>query len=210
MDKLIPIHHSLADWNFQAGRGFAIGNDRFISPPSALRRPTDATQGTSGNLALKEAVSGNLMDGRLTTYVLSEHAVYRSIVIFFRSQQSPHLGLPANTYRFTASYASTILDRLTGGSQFDITTGSPPVSWDINEWHRFRFTWYTWLDANLEPILRAIIDQEVNAVWQQLLLWDIANPLWQTSPTNLIGIQLGGSHAGTQVWIDDTLVYKRA
>lgn len=209
MVKLIPVHHSPADWNFQSGVGFAIDAERFVSPPSALRRPTGSGQGSTGLLTLKESTSGNLKDGRLTTYRLHEHNTYGHFWLFMRAQTQPTNELPPNCYFFYNLHSTLELWRRVWGANSGLTAIAfdPPQS--INTWYRWRYTWYTWLDASLNPVLRFQAERQEAGIWKLWLQYDEPNPRWQDSAINLIGMQLGGYTAITQFWIDDTEIFTR-
>lgn len=210
MGLVVPAHHSLADWNFQAGVGFAISSARFVSSPSALRRPTDATQGSLGRFALKESISGNLLDGRFITFILFEHIALSDFRVYARSQTSPHLANPPNTYYFTLRPDRVIFSKRVANVEGWLADGLFFPTLTINTWRRFRLTWYTWLDAALEPTLRVIAEHEQAGTWVHIFTHDIASPLWQTSLTNLTGMELMGPDDLRQNWVDDTMVYKRS
>jgi len=151
-----------------------------------------------------------LTDGRISTYILREAAGLSQVFVYFRAQTQPYLGLPDNCYFVELSPAFHRLTRRLAASNLVLKEGATPSTPPILTWWRERVTWYTWLDASLEAILRVITDRWYNSTWTNVITWDIANPLWQTAPQNYLGFSMGGTDASNQMWIDDTLVYKRA
>lgn len=210
MDTLIPVHHSLTDWLFETGKNWFISTVKFVSSPSSLARPNAFYTTIDGHFALKEAVSGNLKDGRAITYFHAERTDIRQLRCIVRAQTSPHLGMPSNCYMFTATQAVGRLTRVVSGSSNTLKEVATPFVWNINTWYRFRFTWYTFFSPSLETTLRLIIEYELAGTWTPWLSYDEANPQWEASATNLLGFWSSNGNTDSRTFWDDTLVYKRA
>lgn len=210
LELALPIHHSPADWDYQPARGFHLSALQKISSPTALCRPVDGTQGTLGWVFLKELISGNLSEGRITTHFRINPLVDKFWRIYFRTQAKPTTDSPLNSYFiFYTSTGDSVWKRV-NGVDTNLFAGTPHTSWAADTWYQIRLTWYLWLTETLEPILRILFDLWEAGAWTNLINFDIANPLWQDTPTNLIGFKNPGDAAAKRFWIDDTVIYRRS
>jgi hypothetical protein len=203
------VHHSPEDWDYQAGKEFHLSAVRYISSPTALCLPVSLGGGGDGWVFLKEAVSGNLTEGRIINNVYTTVGTGRHIIYFFRAQAEPAGDKPANCYYLDRAVTYSTLYKIVDGKATIIKSGTGS-NFIINAWNKHRLTWYIWLTETLQPVLRVIFDDWVDGAWLNQLTYDTASPLWQDTPTNLIGMAMCYSSLSTKSWVDDTEIYRRA
>ena len=208
MDFLKLKHHSLSDWDFKSGVGFHLNTARFISTPTSLSRPQTTTQGLWGWFYLKAAVKQNLPQGRWLNYYQVNHTTGRNMQIHFRVQALPTNEFPLNCYIIEVTGATWYLVRRLNGSDTTLFSGSLTYTWNTDQWYYHRLTFYEYLNASLDPILRVIFETEIAGSWVEQCNKDISSPLWSGSATNLIGMHVIGAAPTDRIWTDDTEVWE--
>lgn len=209
MDKLIPIHHSLVDWDFQSPHNYYIGVLFKVSPPTALACPNVHNVPVDRYVYLKEAISGILTDGRFTTYTLSRPGIGSALYwwCFFR-QPMPLTQYGTGGYALSFQYNQY---RLYKAAVLIQTQGIVPnLAYDI--WYRWRISFWTYIDSLLNQLLRVTVELDRGTGFEELGFWDDTSPINQSPPNNRIGFSLYGRYQQTgqgTCWIDDTEVFAR-
>lgn len=210
LDKLTPIRHSLSDWVFQPGKGWHISPTHFVSPPSSLSRPQSyATKGEAW-FALGAALGQSIPEGRIITQLRARTSQDSRLFVFFRGQALPVLPLPANCYWFYILETRARLYQRVSDTDTSLIDAPLTFARSLNTWNNWRFTWYLWLDAILTKFLRCIIEAYLAGTWTTQLDFNISTPLWESSPTNRIGFRHLSNEDTPAVWLDDTIIYRRA
>lgn len=210
MDKLIPIHFSLGDWDFDPDGKFFVASTQFVSAPSSLCTPLANFPANYQWLFLKTALGASIPQGRVITYERLQGTVIDDLWFYFRTQVIPINGFPANTYILTLVHSVYTLIQTVAGGNTSLKTGNLTYTRNAGTWYRHRLTFYTFINASLQTTLRVSFDTWVAGTWVQQFTWDIAPPLWEGSATNRIGFMVRGTSITNYHWLDDTEIWKRA
>lgn len=210
MDKLETIHHSLVDWAFSTGFNGGIATDQYVSAPSSLKRRLSASGQANGVVALGTALGANIPDGRLTTYYRFGYTSNSIISLMFKIQALNDYSLPANCYRASIDYTSWSIRRRIAAADTYMAFAAFSPNLAANAWHRFRIAWWHWLDAALTPQLSVTLERWVTGAFVQIGSFTEANPPNYGSTTNHIAILMPALTWDTWMWIDDTIVERKA
>lgn len=209
LDKLIPIHHSLEDWDYQADRGLGIATDQYISSPSSLKEQAVDFPGAENVwVYLKAAVRQKIESGRFITYHRAHHDLYERLFVFFWSQAVPINSDTLDCYRIHFFRQDIKLEKVVDGISTTLETVARDYEWNIDTWYRYRVTWFTFIQADLTTALRVIVDIEQASAWVEKMTFDISDPLWLASDTKLTGFFIYGSDTSPS-HIDDTEIWEK-
>ncbi len=118
--------------------------------------------------------------------------------------------MPANCYYIRLYNQAYQLIRRVAGADTIIASGWRNPATVANVWYNYRFTWYTWLDLALNPVLRLILDEFISGAWFNWITFDDQPPYFSAPGDNWIGLGVPGGNTDSQCWVDDTYVYRRA
>lgn len=209
MDKLIKKHHSLIDWEFEPGNEYYLDATTFISSPSSLAVPLDPAGGLTHYVFLKEAVSGSINDGQFITALRQAIHAHR-IGVYFR--QSNDLSNCANQglgdgYKVEWDRTNTQIIVYRAGIAVGYLTSVPNP--DIDTWHYFKVSWYSYINPGLDRIVRIHCYVKVNGEWHDCGYWEDSHPLHEDDPVNRIGFHIGGVWSDKKDYADDTQIWEK-
>ena len=201
------IHHSLGDWTYQAGNEYFVDFTQYVSPPSALCCPLADDFFLPHYVFLNEAVSGAINDGMFVTHS-RELVLSHAFRLWFR--QTNDLSScedGANGDGYFVKW-DTFNDRIriyrAGVHQHDFDD-VPNAA--LGAWHSFRVKWYSYINLNLDRIVRITAEVMVNGSWHDCGYWEDSNPLHEGDPVNRVGFAMGGTESKLRSWVDDTEIW---
>lgn len=193
--KLLPLHHSVGDWD-KLGTYWRLDENHYISPPTSLFFYYEETKAFLCRLP----DSLCLPVGRLVGYFRYGYIVTYSFT--FRNQAPLGTANISNTYML----ASSGYLRMDFGKRVaDVYTllGQWPVSWGLETWYRYRLTWWNAYNPQNVLSLAVQLEREEDGVWvDKGILYDTDN-LWADSDVNRVGL----THPPGSIWFDDTEIW---
>jgi len=204
MNLYLPKHHSLGDWEFEAGNEYFLSDEQYLSAPKALCSPLNITGVHNYYVYLKESVIKNLPNGQFITG-FRYHSAIQPINIFFR-QQPPLIHTPnQNGYYIYARFQFNTWAILKyvggiGGIEYPGVLAVCPV----DQWHQLKVEFYEYVDENLDPIFHIELFLFYDGDWQSQGYWEDSDPTFGDSDVNRIGFSLYGHDIGSRHWADNT------
>lgn len=203
------LKHSLGDWNYRPNTDLIITTDHCVSSPSSIANARVSPSEADAWIFLKASVRQNIPEGRLITYTLIESLGQKSLAWFFRAQALPPAANPQDCYDFEMTATQILLRKIVAGSSATLKTENLTYTWNFMQWYHYRMTWYEFIDANLDPVLRCTFETQIGAEWVEQLTHDIPNPLWSDSATNLVGMLTHAYTPAKRQFIDDTEIWEK-
>jgi len=204
MEKLIPVHHSVVDWDFQHGPQYrSLSATQYVSAPTSLRflKPT---LGTWRNAVLcRHPDAQCLPQGEVRTWVWAYYT--GRCVALFRNQKALGNAAFANTYGLFVTTATATLIRYIN-SVYSVRDSTTCIGHQ-NHWDHYRVFWYNGKTPGDVPALCVDVYYESAGEWvkQGDTLYDTAN-YWKDSGTNRAGFR-GYSEANHPQYWDDTEIW---
>lgn len=210
MDRLIPVHHSLSDWEFETGHTYFISTDHFVGGPSSICAPFAGPWYQYAYCYLKEALGKNIPEGMFVTYYMNEN-VNTYWDIYFR-QQIPlvHFG-DQNGYRLRMYHPTREwrLYRYIAGGSATLKTGDLNAI-NVDTFYLYRVRWYTYLNPQLQLVLRIELQQYLAAEWQSLGYYDDPTNQFADSDDNRVGFAVRAETDGRRQYLDNTEIWEKA
>lgn len=210
MDKLVPVHHSIGDWDFESILSLWLDDIMYISAPTSLACKGVPGFSTWSWLFLKEALGKCIPYGRSITWDWHWKRDDNPTFWYFRTQALPANAQPSNTYRFYHTDVHWTLEKIVADAVGGLADGSLADTITNGTWAHLRLTWYEVFDSDLSSLLRVIFDYEIAGVWVQQFLFDIADPLWSDSEDNKVGFHINGHKNDKPHRIDDTEIWRKS
>lgn len=204
---LLKQHHSIADWDWYDAKQRALDNTIYVSPPSSLRISSYDTTWRNNCWLCKYSGTTCIPDGRLVTYLRRHHPTYGRHMLIFRNQKAVGGADWQNCYAIYFIETEIRVVRIEAGAQtvLQIINYTLP----INEWHRFRVTFYSGTNPEGTPALNIILEHYQAEEW--ILFGDVSyDPLdkWADSAVNRLGGLSFTRNTDPNHW-DDTEIWKR-
>lgn len=204
MRKLIPVHHSLADWDFQFG-----ATNRSLSAVQYVSAPTSLLIKKFGSGAWHDAILCRipatlcLPQGEVRTWIYSYDRA--QTISSFRNQAVLGTANYTNTYLLHLTGDTAQLNRHLAGvfSNRDTTT-CPSFR---NVWAHYCVFWYNGKTPGYVPALCVDVYREITGEWvkQGDTLYDTDNS-WKDSGRNRAGFRAYSTYDHLQYW-DDTEIW---
>ena len=219
MGEMVPVGHSLSDWDYPPG-SIILSDLRWTSSPTSMRAFTDRVGGFTW-VFLKPALGACIPEGKLTTewYPLQTGLAYPRLV--FRAQawppyEWPWYSWPANCYEVELSplpdrSVLVTINRIVDKVRTIIHTWEGESDWITHSWYEVGVIWYNYTDEAGVPWMRIMVMRKLFGAWYEMTHFDEPNPLWSASPVNLVGLELWGWDFldGLYPHVDDTRIYRR-
>lgn len=209
MDKLKPIKHSLADWDFNPAGLLSITEEQYVSSPSSLTTGTAGTSGWRDWAFLKTALGACIPDGKFLEYWRYSHTSYDEHMVYFRTQALPIDSMPADCYYFRTTSSEWKLLRRVDDHDTELDGGTYPTEIPAHTWVHFRITFYQYLNAPLNNVLRIICEIDKGEGWETLTEVDDTNNQWAESEVNRIGFAIQSYRDTERCYIDNTEIWRR-
>lgn len=200
--KILLPHHSSSDWD-KSGTQWRITSLNYISPPSSLIFPKDATTNFMMLLCRNAAVN-KMPEGRIVAYTSIGHATYYAS-LYFRNIADLGLSNRNNTYQvsFKPTGPWSVTERIGGGIIRTWTSLAPDVP--TATWFQHRLTW--WLDW---AVLIVTWEVKVNDTWiQQGDIISIETPLFGAEDLQRVGLGCGTASVPYPHYWDDYEVWEK-
>lgn len=201
---LIPVHHSIEDWDFQQGAtNRSLSATQYVSAPTSLRilQPTSADFHDA--ILCRHPDTLCLPQGQVINWVYSYY--YSQVVANFRNQVALGTANYSNCYEVAVLQTTVDLIRFVGGvfSRRDRTTGQGFQ----NSWHQYRVFWYNGKTPAEVPALCVDVYLNIAAEWvkQGATMYDTAN-MWKDSAINRTGFRAFSGYNHPQYW-DNTEIW---
>lgn len=208
MDKLIPVHHSLLDWEFETNHTYFLSTDHFVEGPSSLCAPLSSPYLQYAYCYLKEALGKNIPEGMFITYYMNE-GLQNYWNIYFRQQPPLVHGANQNGYRVYVDHVFKkwrIYRYIAGGSVLLFIGNLNPIN--VGTFYLFRVRWYVYLNPFLEKIFRIDLSQYLAAEWQPLGYYDDSTNQFADSEDNRVGFDVKAAATGQRQYLDNTEIWK--
>jgi len=204
MPKIIPVHHSVADWDFTTGAHHALTEALFVSPPSCLYMYWQAGNPTFTAVLCRRGDTQVVPDGEVRTWYRTTNRT-RGGFLFFRNQHALGGADHENCYIWSLAGASARLSRYVAGDATFI--GDIPIVIENLTWYHFRTRF--WSDKNPagDDALNVELFMEEAGEWAKKgsTLYDTADQ-FKDSGINRLGI--GGHTDGAPYhFFDDTEIW---
>lgn len=204
MQKLIPVHHSVVDWDFEHGATYrSLSASRYVSAPTSLRflKPTAYTWW--GTVLCRLPATLCLPQGEVRNWVWSSLASDR--IATFRNQAG--LGSANFTNTYFLHFMTTKVNLVRYLNDLYSLRDSTPLSYPTSVWVHFRIFWYNGKTPGEVPALCVDVYRDIAGEWvkQGSTLYDTANS-WKDSATNRAGFIAATEYNIPQYW-DDTEIW---
>lgn len=210
MDKLIPIHYSLSDWDFSAPSKWQLITDRFVSAPTALSRLLDEILPTFGVFFLGDALGLNIPEGRIVHQFWRQIILIQQLHYYFRVQAKNGDNIPDDCYYiYLYGNVHTLTYRLGGVNQWSHEHNCPDGI-PQNQWTQLRLTWFTFINEFLNTVFRVVFEIKVDGVWKEQWHDDSEENAWADSAANRVGFAHYNSFGGYYFIQDDTEIWEKA
>ncbi|MBA7581336.1 hypothetical protein ES708_23238 [subsurface metagenome] len=200
----LPKHHSVADWDFEAGTAHQLFSEFFYSEPSCLRiyQLNGSTERPSVLCRVPETLV--LPQGEVRTYFWTDDLT-RDAWLVFRNQHALGGANRDNTYLWSLTSAWAFFNRYEAGAPTLI--GTIPIIIAYDGWFHWRTVFWNGTNPAGDPALCVSLYQEVAGDWVQqgATLYDEVNK-WADSEINRVGIGCWVS-SGTNKYFDDTEIW---
>ncbi|MBA7535023.1 hypothetical protein ES705_27273 [subsurface metagenome] len=204
MNKIIPVHHSLADWDFQYGAlNRSLSADRFISAPTSLRLKRAAGGAWYDMILCRLPATQCLPQGEVRNWFYGYLTAYMPCC--FRNQAALGSANHNNCYYIYLPGESSILYRTVDG--FGTTRDTSTFHVDSNTWTHVRVFWYNGTTPGDAPALCVDLYRDVAGEWikEGSTLYDTDNS-WKDEPVNRAGFYARIASDHPQYW-DDTEIW---
>ena len=204
MQKIMPVHHSVVDWDFQYGAtNRSLSATRCVSEPTSLRILEPGSTAFRDTILCRHPDTQCLPQGEVRNWEYG--AFYLKHVASFRNQAPLGSANFENCYEIFVASANISLDRYLLGvySRRDITTGTGFLS----QWTHYRSFWYNGETPGHVPALCVDVYREIAGEWvkEGNTLYDTANS-WKDSAINRAGFKSYSRYGVPQYW-DDTEIW---
>jgi len=202
-------HHSLGDWDFEAGHFYFLDNTEYVSSPTSLCTPLSTPATTYFYVFLKDTLGKNIPNGRFITDWRFTGFVDR-MEIYLR-QQPPfvHRGTEDGYVVLVNPVAGHWrISRYTGGTG-GIENTESLTSLVVDTWYKIKLDFYEYLNADLNYILRIELFVEIDGEWVSQGHWDDSTPLFSDSEDNRLGFALRAYQVGAFAWVEDTQIWEK-
>jgi len=210
MDKLKTLHHSLADWTFQPDHHYFLDVTQYVSSPSSLCTPLPLDYYPMFYVFLNEAVSGAVNDGKFIT-LTKVGRLSHDLYVWFRQTNdlsSCEFAGFGDGYLARWNRFNNRIGIYRAGIVLSWLTGVPNPA--VNQWHAFKVLWYSYINPNLDRVVRIWCYVKVNADWYDCGYCEDSNPLHEGDPVNRVGFAIGGPSHLSHCWADDTEIWTKA
>lgn len=201
--KIIPVHHTLADWDFQHGaENRSLSADYFISPPTSLKFVSGNGTWLSTVLCRIPATLC-LPQGELRTWNRSLLGGFYPAV--FRNQAALGTADPKNCYILYATAGRIYLFRII--DEASVNVDNTVCTTYLDQWMHHRSFWYNGFTPGEVPALCVDFYQEIAGEWVKEgdTLYDTMNK-WADSEINRCGFRdylVGANNSyrdDTEIW----------
>ncbi len=204
MNKILPVHHSIADWDWEQGAtNRSLSATQKVSAPTSLRilKPT---AGAFYEVILCRFADALLVpQGELRTWQYSSRNIFYFAV--FRNQAALGTANYSNCYVWVLDATNATLYRMINGVSTTIGSVACPFTYPL--WNHWRTVF--WNGENLAgvPALCVNLYKEVTGAWVQqgATLYDTVNQ-WKDSAINRLGFRAYSENNYPEYW-DDTEIW---
>lgn len=208
MDQLIPVHHSWADWIRASPSFWILYPGNFHSAPTSLSSGGYPGAGLSSKIWLKPEISGNLKDGKLTTWAYKAPFHESGLSFYFREQDYAPPGPPNNAFQIVYTGTWWLVGSFVGGIGKYHYWGAPAVHPPISTWYQYELMFWSWQNALLQWVLSVQLRYTTPIDWYTAFLVNILNPPFQDSDHNYIGFSAASNITQPAHLVDDTCIYR--
>jgi len=204
MNKIKTEHHSVADWDFTPGAGYALNATQFVSPPTSLMVAQYNGSHQRPAILCRIAETLCIPQGEVRTWhrTWSRAHPFR---LYFRNQHALGGADYENTYYWDIANNLASLHRVVAGGLTPI--GNFVVSFANNTWYHWRTVYWNGTTPGGTPTLAVMLFLEVAGEWVQqgVTLYDTDNQ-WKDSEINRSGLGyyvpagVGGFFDDTEIW----------
>ncbi|GAI70004.1 unnamed protein product [marine sediment metagenome] len=201
--KLLPAHHTLADWDFESGSAYrSLSATYYVSAPTSLKilKPTGSW---SEEVLCRIPATLCLPQGEVRTWFRYKYASY--MPCSFRNQKALGSADHRNCYDVYLTATTAQLRRFINGG-LSVRDSTPCVTL-TDAWNHYRFFWYNGETPGEVPALCVDVYRDVAGEWikQGSTLYDTSN-WYKDSATNRCGIR-PSSYAPNSSYYDDTEIW---
>ncbi len=204
MNKVLPVHHTISDWDFERGAtNRSLSAARYISAPTSLRFLEPTSSQFLNNILCRIPATLCLPQGEVRTWVYGYYLAFT--VALFRNQAALGSANELNCYQvYLAGTTSRLVRKLGGVLSFrdDSTCTS-----FINTWTHYRVFWYNGETPGGTPALCVDLYREIAGEWvkEGSTLYDTDNS-FKDSAINRAGFRARSRNNWPQYW-DDTEIW---
>ncbi len=204
MKKLIPVHHTLADWDFRHGATYrSLSAAQFISAPTSLRFLNATAINIFDTVLCRLPATQCLPQGEVRTWVYGYDINFR--IASFRNQAPLGTANWANSYQLILTSTQARLYRYIDGAYSHRSTTSCQAF--SNTWTHYRIFWYNGETPAGVAALCVDLYREIAGEWvkEGSTMYDTANT-FKDSETNRCGFE-GNSYNNQLQYFDDTEIW---
>ncbi|MBA7542159.1 hypothetical protein ES705_34478 [subsurface metagenome] len=204
MNKIIPVHHSVVDWDFESGAtNRSLSATKYVSAPTSLCMLEPGSTTFRPTILCRHPDTLCLPQGEVRNWEYGYY--YIKYMANFRNQAPLGSANYTNCYEIFMSAAVISLDRYLAGvySRRDSTVG---VAYS-NQWAHYRIFWYNGETPGHVPALCVDVYREITGEWVKSgnTLYDTHNS-FKDSAINRAGFRAYSKYNNPQYW-DDTEIW---
>lgn len=162
MKKIIPVHHSITDWDFQDELVFcSLSADQFVSPPTSIRMLNPGSAPEFSTVLCRIPATQCLPQGEVRTWIY-EHT-RSQYPACFRNQAPLGTSNFQNCYYVYLTGTTSKLQRLYLGA--GITVDQSVCQTFADTWTHYRVFWYNGKTPADAPALCVDLYREIAGEW---------------------------------------------
>ena len=204
MENKLSAHHSVSDWDFQAGMHHTLTELQFVSAPSSLECFWQAGNPVDSSILCRIAETLVIAEGEVRTWYRTTNRT-RPMFIEFRNQHALGGADHDNTYFWSLTGAWAYLNRRIAGIETEIDHF--PILMNNDTWYHWRTRFWSGKNPAGADALNTELFLEVDGDWVQQgeTLYDTQNQ-WKDSAINRSGIG-GKTDSAPHHFFDDTEIW---
>jgi len=204
MKNKLSAHHSVSDWDFQAGMHHTLTELQFVSAPSSLECWWQEGNPLDSSILCRIAETQVIAEGEVRTWYRTTNFT-RPVFLLFRNQHALGGADRADCYHWDITSAWAYLSRRIADVPVEI--GHFSILMYNNTWHHLRTRFWSGKNPAGEDALNVELFLEVDGDWVQqgTTLYDTENQ-WKDSEINRLGIG-GRTDSAPHHFFDDTEIW---
>lgn len=197
----VPGHHSVADWDFEAGTAFTLSPAQYVSPPSSLYLYGTTPSMTGRTILCRLPSCQVVAEGEVRSWFRASQTL-RGLNIYFRSQAVLGVANENNCYKMSLRSTFAYFYYNPGFSSFLLN--SIPITFSDNTWVHWRVVFWNGIEPGVGPALAVDLYEEVAGLWVKrgATFYHTVND-WKDSATNRLGIGCT-EYINQSYYFDDT------
>ncbi len=194
-------HHSVSDWDFQAGTPFILSTGRYVSPPSSLYLYGVASPTVNRAILCRLPSCQVVAQGEVRCWFRSDN-VGLGQELYFRNQAALGTANYNNGYEMSIRGTWAYFYYVLGGTGHLLDAIA--ITRAQNTWSGWRVVFWNGIQPPTTPALAVDLYEKVGGIWVKRghTIYD-TNNRWAASGINRLGIGCN-EYRNQAYWHDDT------